>query len=213
LGVDRPVEEVSRVSHPSDQGDNLTVLLNAAADGDSDALQQAMATIYKELRAIAQVRMTNERAGHTLQATALVNEAYLRLLGRQGTKWEGRRHFFRAAAEAMRKILIDHARARNAVKRGGGAEGQSGARAALAISSVADMNSESDPEGILALDGAIVRLEGVDAQAAAVVRLRFYAGLNEQSVAEALEVSERTVRRTWVFARGWLRDAIEQESR
>ena len=203
------------------QGDNLTVLLNAAADGNSDALQLAMATIYKELRAIAQARMNNERAGHTLQATALVNEAYLRLLGRQGSEWEGRKHFFRAAAEAMRKILIDHARARNAAKRGGGAErveagqawGSRAGRAALSISSVADLASESDPEGILALDKAIVRLESVDAQAASVVRLRFYAGLNERSVAEALDVSERTVRRSWVFARGWLRDAIERESR
>lgn len=187
----------------------LTVLLNAAAGGDRDALQQAMMTIHGELRAIAQSRMNQERPGHTLQATALVNEAYLRLLGKSGHEWAGRQHFFRAAAEAMRKVLIDHARARNALKRGRG----SGARAALSINSVADLSMETDPAGILALDDAILRLESVDAQAAAVVRLRFYAGLTESSVAEALGISERTVRRSWVFARGWLRDAIEREDR
>ncbi len=207
----------------SDDPDRLTVLLNAAGAGDSDALQVAMNTIQGELRAIAQAKMNHERPGHTLQATALVNEAYLRLLGKNGMEWEGRKHFFRAAAEAMRKILIDHARARNAAKRGGGEGNASGARrallpsgvggrAALSISSVADLAREPDPDGILALDEAIVRLESVDAQAASVVRLRFYAGLNEQCVAEALNVSERTVRRSWAFARGWLRDAIERES-
>jgi RNA polymerase sigma factor (TIGR02999 family) len=189
--------------------DGLTVLLNAAAQGDQAALQQAMATIHGELRAIAQARMNEERRGHTLQATALVNEAYLRLLGKGGHEWAGRKHFFRAAAEAMRKILIDHARARNAVKRGGGNHG----RGALFINSVADLAADADPDGILALDDAILRLESVDAQAAWVVRLRFYAGLNERSVAEALDISERTVRRSWVFARGWLRDAIEREGR
>jgi RNA polymerase sigma factor (TIGR02999 family) len=105
----------------------------------------------------------------------------------------------------MRKILIDHARARNADKRGGG-------KAALSISGMADLAAEVEPAGLLALDDAIVRLEGVDAQAATVVRLRFYAGLPEHAVAEAVGVSERTVRRDWVFARGWLRDALEHES-
>lgn len=203
---DPPSGHASPVPSPERAG--LTILLNAAAQGDQTALQQAMSTIQGELRAIAQARMNQERPGHTLQATALVNEAYLRLLGKGGNEWEGRKHFFRAAAEAMRKILIDHARARNADKRGGGS-----VRAALEISSVADLAADSDPAGILALDEAILRLEGVDAQAASVVRLRFYAGLGEQAVAEALDVSERTVRRSWVFARGWLRDAIERDGR
>ncbi len=184
----------------------LTLLLNAAANGDDDALQTALSRIHNELRAIAQARMNQERPGHTLQATALVNEVYLRLLGPGANHWEGRKHFFRAAAEAMRKILIDHARARNAQKRGG-----RHARAALSISSVADLAADADPDGILALDEAILRLEKVDAQAAWVVRLRFYGGLNERAVGEALDISERTVRRSWVFARAWLRDAIERE--
>ncbi len=179
-------------------------MLNAAAAGDVAAMQRLLTTVYDELRAIAHRRMNHERPGHTLQATALVNEAYMRLIGRTEVQWEGRAHFFRAAADAMRKILIDHARARNADKRGGG-------KAALSISSIADLASTDSPSGFLALDDAIVRLEQVDAQAASVVRLRFYAGLPEQGVAEALGISERTVRRDWAFARGWLRDTLERE--
>ncbi|MCC6320999.1 MAG: sigma-70 family RNA polymerase sigma factor [Phycisphaerales bacterium] len=184
----------------------LTALLQAASRGEPQAMQRLLSTVYDELRAIAQVRMNQERIGHTLQATALVNEAYLRLLGQHDVRWEGRGHFFRAAAEAMRKILIDHARARNADKRGGG-------KAALSISGMADIAAaEAEPSGILALDDAIVRLETVDAQAASVVRLRFYAGLPEHAVAEALGISERTARRDWAFARGWLRDALERDA-
>jgi RNA polymerase sigma factor (TIGR02999 family) len=180
------------------------LLLNAAASGDGQAFEKLMSIVYDELHALAQSRMTHERRGHTLQATALVNEAYIRLLGREDIQWAGRAHFFRAAAEAMRKILIDHARARNADKRGGG-------KAALQISSIADAAAVEDSAGFLALDEAIVRLEAVDAQAAAVVRLKFYAGLGDDGVAGALGISERTVRRDWAFARSWLRDSLERE--
>src|SRR5215471_16934044 len=107
----------------------ITLLLHAASEGDAAALQEVMRLVYGELHSIAQARMNGERAGHTLQPTALVNEAYVRLLGREDIQWAGRAHFFRAAAEAMRKILIDHARARNADKRGGG-------KAALRISNL-----------------------------------------------------------------------------
>lgn len=186
-------------------------MLNAAAGGDAKALERVLETVYGELRAMAQARMNHERVGHTLQATALVNEAYVRLLGKHGIEWKGRGHFYRAAAEAMRKILIDHARSRAAQKRGGDGQGGRGGRAALRLSGVSDLAAAEDPSGILALDEAIVRLEKVDAQAALVVRLRFYAGLGEETIAEALGISERTVRREWVFARGWLRDALERE--
>jgi len=168
------------------------------------AFERLMAVVYAELHSIAQARMNNERRGHTLQPTALVNEAYIRLLGREDIRWEGRGHFFRAAAEAMRKILIDHARARNADKRGGG-------KAALRISSLTEAITTDDSAGFLALDEAIVRLEGVHAPAAAVVRLKFYGGLGDDAVAETLGISDRTVRREWAFARGWLRDALERE--
>src|SRR5690606_34233541 len=120
----------------------VTMLLRAAADGDAHAPQQLLELVYAQLRAIAQQRMAGERRGHTLQATALVHEAYVRLLGRDGVEWAGRGHFFRAAAEAMRKILIDHARARNADKRGGG-------RKALSIVNVADLAEDEDPAGFL----------------------------------------------------------------
>jgi RNA polymerase sigma factor (sigma-70 family) len=207
-------------------------LLQAVAEGDRGAFEQVLGVVYAELHSIAQARMGGERANHTLQPTALVNEAYLRLLGKEGVQWAGRAHFFRAAAEAMRKILIDHARARDAQKRGGGSgakgvggeggdlAGQgavltandriaAGGRDALSIGSLADAANQ-DSSAILALDAAIVRLEEVDGQAAAVVRLKFFAGLPDEAVAEALEVSPRTVRRDWAFARGWLRDALER---
>lgn len=183
----------------------VTMLLRAAADGDERAPERLLELVYGQLRAIAQQRMADERRGHTLQATALVHEAYVRLLGRDGVEWAGRGHFFRAAAEAMRKILIDHARARNADKRGGG-------RKALSIVNVADLAEDEDPAGFLALDEAMVRLEGADEQAAEVVRLRFYAGLSVEETADALGVSPRTVRRDWAFARAWLRETLQREA-
>ncbi len=184
--------------------EQVTRLLNAAAAGDSKAPNELYDLIYEQLRAIARKRMATERRDHTLQTTALVNEACIRLIGAPGGNWNGRGHFFAAAANAMRQILIDHFRARQADKRGGG-------KAALSISSVADFAEATDPSGFLALDEAISRLEREHALAASVVRLRFYAGLQPAEVAEALGISERTARREWVFARGWLRDALERE--
>lgn len=198
----RESSERIQAGSAADPGD-VTRLLNAAAAGDASAPNAAFELIYDCLRGIARQRMAGERANHTLQATALVHEAYVRLLGKPDAQWAGRGHFFRAAAEAMRKILIDHARAKNADKRGGG-------RAALSIVGIASIASDTDPAGFLALDEAISRLESVDGQAAEVVRLRFYAGLDGPAVAEALGISERTVRRDWSFARGWLRDALER---
>ncbi len=161
------------------------------------------ASLHRQLCAIAQEQMAQERRAHTLQATALVNEAYLRM-AQAGIVWSSRGAFFVAAAEAMRRILIDHARARGAEKRGGG-------RAALTISGIADLAAPTEPAGILALDDAISRLEGVDPQAAAVVRLRFYAGLEIDATAAALGISERTVKRDWAFARAWLHQALTAE--
>ncbi len=192
-------------ANPPVEGDDVTRLLNAAAAGDASAPNEAFGLIYDCLRGIARQRMAGERANHTLQATALVHEAYVRLLGKPDAQWAGRAHFFRAAAEAMRKILIDHARARNADKRGGG-------KAALSIMGIASIAPDTDAAGILALDEAILRLQQVDQQAAEVVRLRFFAGLDGPAVAESLGISERTVRRDWSFARGWLRDALERHS-
>ena len=156
--------------------------------------------VYEQLRQLARRRMSEERAAHTLDATALVHEVYMRLLGANGAStaaWSGRSQFFFAAAEAMRRILIDHARARGNLKRGGG-------RRRLPLSSVLDLaTGEQFPE-ILALDDALMRLEEVSDSAASVVRLRFYAGLSIEEAAETMGVSPRTVKREWTYARAWL---------
>jgi RNA polymerase sigma factor (TIGR02999 family) len=165
--------------------------------GDSpEAAEALLPLVYEQLRAIAQKRMAGERAGHTLEATALVHEAYMRLLGNENIAWQSRGHFFGAAAESMRRILIDHARKKGSQKRGGG-------RKALAIS-VVDLATEHDPDDILALDEAITTLGAEDPRAAEVVRLRFYAGLSVEETAEAMGVSERTVMREWAYARARL---------
>lgn len=186
------------------ESEQVTRLLNAAATGDAAAPQQLYRLVYGHLRLIARKRMALTHPGATLQTTALVNEACIRLLGSPNGKWNGRSHFFAAAAQAMRQILIDHFREKCSEKRGGG-------RSALSISNVADLAAETNPAGFLALDDAISRLEQVDAFSASVVHLRFYAGLTQAEAAEMLGVSERTARRSWAFARGWLRDALEQD--
>jgi RNA polymerase sigma factor (TIGR02999 family) len=137
-------------------------------------------------------------------ATELVHEAYMRLKPGDGGEWKSRSQFFAAAAEAMRRILIERARSKGRVKRGGDAEGRPPARVTLNLDEVAAMADDEDPETILALDGAIERLAEKDARAAQTVRLRFYAGLSVEETAEALEASPRTVLRDWAFARAWL---------
>jgi RNA polymerase sigma factor (TIGR02999 family) len=175
------------------------------------AADQLLPLVYQQLRAIAQQRMTDERKGHTLQATALVHEAYIKLVGDgDQTNWSSRGAFFKAAAEAMRRILIDHARSRGRVKRGGaGADGEQAAtRVPL---SIVDLAVESDSEEILALDEAICRLEGEDADVAAVVRFRFFAGLSGEDTAKALDISPRQVDRLWAFARARLFQMLHQQ--
>jgi len=167
-------------------------------DGHSGEL---LAAVYDQLRAIAQQRMSAENPGHTLQATALVHEALLRIGQDRRVPFENRAHFFAAAAEAMRRILIDHARARGAAKRGG-------ARGRDPLS-VVDLAEDADPAEILALDEAMERLEGTEPDVAAVVRLRFFAGLGGDETADALGISARQVDRVWAYARAWLLRAME----
>jgi RNA polymerase sigma-70 factor (ECF subfamily) len=152
--------------------------------------------VYAQLHAAARRMMAGERANHTLQPTALVGEAYARLAKDLAADWPGPREFYLAAAEAMRRILIEHARKRGATKRGGG-----WTRAAL---DVVDLASEENCGVLLALDEAILRLEQEDPRAASVVRLRFYAGLSVEATADALGLSRRTVLRDWEYARVWL---------
>ena len=179
---------------------DVTRILAAIESGDTRAADELLPLVYEQLRASARQHMARERAGHTLQATALVHEAYLRLIGGQEVAWANRAHFYLAAAEAMRRILVDHARKRNRVKRGGG-------RRCVAIN-VADLAAGQDFEEIVAVDDAIRRLGEENAQAGKVVRLRFFAGLSVEDTARALDLSPRTVAREWAYARAWLHDAL-----
>ena len=179
----------------------ITRLLAGAANGEPSASKELLPLVYDQLRELAAARMHGERPDHTLQATALVHEAYLRLVGDSKVLWANRSHFFAAAAEAMRRILIENARARRGPKRGGG-------RSRLPLD-VVDLAVMADSEQILALDEAISRLEEEDSQAARVIRLRFYAGLGVQETADALNLSPRTVKRDWAFARAFLFRLLE----
>lgn len=176
----------------------VTRLLRDVEEGKPRAAEALLPLVYDQLRELARHRMAEERAGHTLQATALVHEAYMRLVGDRPAGWAGRAHFFHAAAEAMRRILIEHARSRGRVKRGGGAERQ---RVPL---SVIDLAAEHDAGEILDLDEAVCRLDQQSPDVAAVVRLRFYAGLTIEETAEALGISPQSVKRDWAYARAWL---------
>lgn len=191
----------------SDSQLDATLLMNAAAEGDKAAADALVPLVFDQLRKAAQLQLAAERPGHTLSATALVHEAYLRLAGPRQIPWAGRGHFYTAAAEAMRRIMVDHARAKSAQFRGG----PEARRAALNLASLPDPSSKEESSGFLILDDAIIRLEGVDPTAASVVRLRYFAGLSIDETAAALGVSAPTVKRTWAFARGWLKEAIESE--
>ncbi|MBK8098107.1 MAG: sigma-70 family RNA polymerase sigma factor [Planctomycetes bacterium] len=175
---------------------------------DAERARRLLPLVYEQLRAVAERALRGERHGHTLQATALVHEAFLKLVGPREVPWQSRAHFFAAAAESMRRILVDHARAKAAARRGG----PDARRAAVDLSGLPDPDSERESAGFLILDEAITRLQGVDADAAQVVRLRYFAGLSVDETAAALSVSAPTVKRTWAFARGWLKQAIEADA-
>ncbi|MBW7904485.1 MAG: sigma-70 family RNA polymerase sigma factor [Phycisphaerae bacterium] len=177
----------------------VTQLLELARQGDDSAAARLMPLVYEELRNVARGLLAAERPGHTLQATALVHEAYLRLVSQSDTRWEGRVHFFAVAARMLRRILVDHARGRNADKRGGGA-----ARLTL-MDGVERGEPGYEPLDLLALDEAMDELERCDERQARVVELRFFAGLDVEETAQALGVSPRTVKDDWRFAKAWLR--------
>ncbi len=190
---------------PVNQPSPVTLLLEQAESGDHAAVNDLLPLVYDELRRVAQVQMNDERPGHTLTATALVHEAYLRLLGsEQQLPWANRSHFYFAAGEAMRRILIEHARKRGRVKRGGG-------RRHIPLD-VVDLASSENSQEILSFDEAFRRLEEEAVDAAAVVRLRFYAGLSIDETAKALGVSSRTIDRDWAFARAWLYRELGHDS-
>lgn len=180
----------------------LTILLNDSLSPD-DRVNQLLPLVYAQLRAAAAIALAHESPAHTLQPTALVHEAYLKLLGPREVPWQNRAHFYAAAAQAMRRILIDHARAKQA--RGGriGAAAPSATDLPANLPDVAAL-ATSDPEQILAVDRALARLEIEDPESAAIVKLRFFAGLSVEHAAEALGISPRSAARQWTFARARL---------
>jgi RNA polymerase sigma factor (TIGR02999 family) len=177
----------------------VTRILNAIKDGDSKAASQLLPLVYDELRGLAARQMAQEKPGQTLDATGLVHEAYLRLVsGDVNKRWDGRGHFYAAAACAMRRILVEKARRRGRVKHGG------------ALRRV-ELDDQAAPEGdeyLLALDQALTRLEAEDSVAAQVVTLRHFAGLGHEAVAETLGITVYQARQKWAYARAWLKDAV-----
>jgi RNA polymerase sigma factor (TIGR02999 family) len=183
-----------------DASSGVTRLLEQIRRGEAGASERLLPLVYDELRRLARARMAAEKPGLTLQPTALVHEAYLRLVGSGDVSWEGRGHFFGAAAEAMRRILIERARRAKRIKRGG----------EWRRVDLDDQVPEGGPrvDEMLAVDEALARLEAQDAQMGAVVKLRYFGGLTIEEVAEAMGTSTRTVNRLWTGARAWLRREI-----
>jgi RNA polymerase sigma factor (TIGR02999 family) len=188
---------------------DITLLLQQADAGDTNSVARLLPLVYNELRKLALQQMSSERQDHTLQATALVHEAFIRLAGTGGPASRGSRYFFAAAGEAMRRILVEHARARARLKRGG--DGQHAPRH-RPVSSFDAASAEVDEWDMLRLDGALSRLEQEDADAAQVVRLRFFAGLSGEETALALGVAPSSVDRDWAFARARLFRLMQEEN-
>jgi len=180
----------------------ITQILNDLPSGEHDprGWEERILSIYSELRALARQRMARESPDHTLQPTALVHEVWLRLVMRSRTKWENRGEFFSAAAEAMRRILVDHARRKQSLKRGGGVERETLDEDGLAMA--------VPPEELLVVDEALTELAGQDPLVADLVKLRYYVGMSMTETAAALGLAPRTAERLWTFARAWLRNKV-----
>jgi RNA polymerase sigma factor (TIGR02999 family) len=189
----------------SPRAGEVTQLLQAWGDGDSLALEKLTPLVYTELRRAARRHMAREPSGHTLQATALVNEVYLRLVDFRLASWQNRAHFFAICAKLMRRILVDSARRRQHLRRGGGAP-HVDLREALIV-------SPEPPAGLVALDDALQSLSAIDPRKGQVVELRYFGGLSVKESAEALKVSEDTVLRDWRLAKMWLLSEIGGEKR
>jgi RNA polymerase sigma factor (TIGR02999 family) len=186
---------------------DMTQLLEAAAAGDAHAAAELLPLVYDELRKLAAARLTNEKAGHTLQPTALVNEAYVRLVGGgQADGWDGRGHFFAAAAEAMRRILVESARRKQRERHGGG-------RKRLTLDDLDVAVEATSDDDVLELSEALDRLTAVNPRAAELVKLRYFAGLTGREAAEVLNISPRKADQVWAYARAWLLDRLNDASR
>jgi RNA polymerase sigma factor (TIGR02999 family) len=183
---------------------DVTRILTAIERGDAKATDELLPLVYEELRLLAAQKLSHEPPGQTLQATALVHEAYIRLVGDSRQSWENRGHFFAAAAEAMRRILVERARSKKCVKRGGGIRRVNLNDAIVAV--------EVSPEGLIAVDEALTELAHEDAEAAELVKLAYFGGLNLEQAAEVLGVSARSAYRHWAFARARLYQTIADEA-
>lgn len=183
---------------------DVTQILNAIEQGDARAADKLLPLVYEELRRLAAHKMSRESPGHTLQATALVHEAYIRLVGSEGQNWSGRTYFFTAAAEAMRRILIDNARRKGSLKCGGGRH-----RVDLNGLVLAD-NADYCPDDLISLDEALEKLTNKDKTKADLVKLRYFAGLTSKQAAEVLGISHNTADKYWAYARAWLRVEFEK---
>jgi RNA polymerase sigma factor (TIGR02999 family) len=183
----------------------VTRILDRVQRGDPKAAEELPPLVYEELRKLAAQKMGREAAGHTLQPTALVHEAWLRLVSNDCKTWQNRAHFFGAAAEAMRRVLIDHARHKQAARRGGRLE-------RVDLQEI-DVPTTAKEETLLRVDEALVGLAREDAKAAELVKLRFFSGLTVEEAALALGVTDRTARRYWRFARAWLYDELRRQTR
>ena len=184
----------------------VTRILSAVEGGEPQAAEQLLPLVYDELRRLAAIRLAREAPGQTLQATALVHEAYLRLVDtEEARRWDTRGHFFAAAAEAMRRILVERARRRGRLRHGGGLRRLDGLDAEVAVDAC-------DDEQVLLLDEALTRLAAARPQAAELVKLRFFSGLTAEEAAPLVGLSPRSARRLWAFARAWLRRDIERSA-
>ena len=182
---------------------NVTQMLKEWSDGDQAVLDKLMPLVYEELRRMAARSLRKERQGHTLQTTALIHEAYLKLIDQRDPRWQNRAHFFAIAAQAMRRILVDYARERHREKRGGSAENLPIEEADLVVSNEKGVD-------LVALDEALTRLAKFDERQARVVELRYFSGLDIDETAEVLGISNATVRRDWNIAKAWLRREISK---
>ncbi|MFC1764175.1 sigma-70 family RNA polymerase sigma factor [Planctomycetota bacterium] len=182
---------------------NATLILNAIEAGDSKAIDALLPVVYKELRSMADRQLAGERSGHTLQATALVHEAYLRLAGPEQIGWQSRTYFFGAAAEAMRRILIENARRKKSLKRGGDYK-----RTNLKDRHLVTKQNSND---LIALDEALTQLAVIDPTKAELVKLRYFAGLTIEQTAELMNISPATAKRYWTYARAWLYGQISSK--
>ena len=180
----------------------ITQLLGAVERGDTRAAEELLPVVYEELRKLAAARMAHERPGQTLQPTALVHEAWLRLVGERNQSWQNRRHFFSAAAEAMRRILIERARRRMRQKHGGSLQ-------RVNLDEI-DLAATTDDQSLVLVNESLERLQQVDPVGAELIRLRFFAGLSNVAAAELLGLPERSAKRVWAYARAWLYEDIRK---